>query len=83
MAVADHTAGTFLTAFNQEAERLVGKSADELGVDFECDKDSFKQKVNEAALFKTYNFVIRTKMDTYNVRLSTLRNVVIVAQIDE
>lgn len=69
MAVADYTAGTFFQVFNQEAEKLIGMPADELGRDFETDKDTFKQKVNEAALFKSYNFVIRTKMDTYMVRL--------------
>ncbi|XP_053609978.1 replication protein A 70 kDa DNA-binding subunit [Plodia interpunctella] len=71
--VSDPTGDQRVTAFNETAEAMLGKTSAEIGQMFECDKNAYAQLFEEVK-FKTFVFKFRTKMETYNdeTRLKTV-----------
>lgn len=70
--VSDPTGDQRITAFNEAAEAMIGKSAADVGRMFEYDKAGYTA-VFEDIKFKTFVFKFRTKMETYSdeARLKT------------
>ncbi|XP_013165183.1 PREDICTED: replication protein A 70 kDa DNA-binding subunit [Papilio xuthus] len=70
--VSDPTGDQRVTAFNEAAESMLGKTAAEIGQMFEYDKAAYSQLFEEVK-FKTFVFKFRTKMETYSdeARLKT------------
>ncbi|XP_045536529.1 replication protein A 70 kDa DNA-binding subunit isoform X2 [Papilio machaon] len=70
--VSDPTGDQRVTAFNEAAESILGKTAAEIGQMFEYDKAAYSQLFEEVK-FKTFVFKFRTKMETYSdeARLKT------------
>ncbi|XP_045448079.1 replication protein A 70 kDa DNA-binding subunit [Melitaea cinxia] len=71
--VSDPTGDQRITAFNETAEAMLGKSAEEIGRMSEYDKNAYTQLFDEVK-FKTFVFRFRTKMETYSdeARLKTI-----------
>ncbi|KAI9564074.1 Replication protein A 70 kDa D-binding subunit [Daphnia sinensis] len=63
--IADATEQQWVTCFQETAETLLGRSADEIGRLKDTDNAEF-QKIFEAATFKWYVFRLRVKMEMYN-----------------
>lgn len=63
--VADYTDNQWMTCFQESAEALLGVKADELGAMRENDEVGFDNVMQEA-LFKSYMFRMRAKMETFN-----------------
>ncbi|XP_063384031.1 replication protein A 70 kDa DNA-binding subunit [Cydia fagiglandana] len=70
--VSDPTGDQRITAFNEAAEAMIGKSAADVGRMFEYDKAGYSA-VFEDIKFRTFVFKFRTKMETYSdeARLKT------------
>ncbi|XP_047533064.1 replication protein A 70 kDa DNA-binding subunit-like [Vanessa atalanta] len=70
--VSDPTGDQRITAFNEAAESMLGKTAEEIGRMSEYDKNAYSQLFDEVK-FKTFVFKFRTKMETYSdeARLKT------------
>ncbi|KAG6456969.1 replication protein A 70 kDa DNA-binding subunit [Manduca sexta] len=70
--VSDPTGDQRVTAFNESAEVMLGRSADEIGRMFEYDKSGYSQLFDDVK-FKTFVFKFRAKMETYSdeTRLKT------------
>ncbi|CAH2048570.1 unnamed protein product, partial [Iphiclides podalirius] len=70
--VSDPTGDQRITAFNEAAEAMLGKTSAEIGQMFEYDKAAYSQ-IFEEVKFKTFVFKFRTKMETYSdeARLKT------------
>lgn len=66
MELADATGSRWVTAFNDDAEKILGMSAQELGELKENDKDAYLQKFGEAN-FKTFTFNLRAKSEVFQV----------------
>lgn len=65
--VSDHTGQTWLSAFNEQALPILGNvSANELVALKDQDQTRYEQVV-QSAVFKTYNFKVRAKMENYQV----------------
>ncbi|XP_060067506.1 replication protein A 70 kDa DNA-binding subunit-like [Ylistrum balloti] len=71
--LADFSDNQWVTCFQESAELLLGKNAQELGDMKDSDEASFDQ-VFQDAMFKPYIFKLRAKMETYNdeTRLKTI-----------
>lgn len=65
MSLGDFSGNQWVTCFQEAAEALLGKSAQEVGDLFHDDKQ-FQEVFNKAA-FKTCTFRLRAKMESYNV----------------
>uniref|UniRef100_A0A914XKM1 Replication factor A C-terminal domain-containing protein n=1 Tax=Plectus sambesii TaxID=2011161 RepID=A0A914XKM1_9BILA len=63
--VTDLSGTHWVTIFEESAQKLLGKSAAELGAMMENDKDSYYAAF-ETVRFKSFIFRIRSKMETYN-----------------
>ncbi|KZT02307.1 replication factor-a protein [Laetiporus sulphureus 93-53] len=63
MAVADYSGQAWLQGFNEVGQTIVDMSADELT---NIKDDEQFNRVMERATGKTYNFVCKAKMDTFN-----------------
>lgn len=70
MNIADATGSRWITAFNEDAEKILGMSAQELGELKENDNDAYMQKFGEAS-FKRFMFNLRAKSDVFQVNDST------------
>ncbi|XP_026327130.1 replication protein A 70 kDa DNA-binding subunit isoform X1 [Hyposmocoma kahamanoa] len=70
--VSDPTGDQRITAFNEAAEAMLGKTAEDIGKMQEYDKTGYAQ-VFEDVKFKTFLFKFRTKMETFSdeARLKT------------
>jgi replication factor A1 len=66
MELADATNSRWITAFNEEAEKIIGMSAQELGELKENDKDAYLQKFGEAN-FKTFVFNLKARSEIFQV----------------
>ncbi|KAI7849609.1 hypothetical protein BDC45DRAFT_448356 [Circinella umbellata] len=64
-SVEDATAQLFVQLFDDQATTIVGISANEAMRLKDTDADAFSKAMNEG-LFKTYNFKIRAKSETFN-----------------
>lgn len=64
MNIADATGSRWITAFNEEAEKILGMSAQELGELKENDNDAYMQKFAEAS-FKRFTFSLRVKSEVF------------------
>ncbi|XP_039303739.1 replication protein A 70 kDa DNA-binding subunit isoform X2 [Solenopsis invicta] len=64
MELADATGSRWITAFNEEAEKILGMSAQELGELKENDKDAYLQKIGEAT-FKTFMFNLKARSEVF------------------
>ncbi|KAL2913642.1 Replication factor A protein 1 [Polyrhizophydium stewartii] len=73
LSVTDYTGQTWLQAFNETAEKLIGKTANEMNELREQNEAAFNAIIEEA-LFKQYTMVVRAKAENYQdenkVRLS-------------
>lgn len=66
--MSDPTGDQRITAFNEAAEAMLGKTAEEIGKMQEYDKEGYSQ-VFEDIKFKSFVFKFRTKMETFNVSI--------------
>lgn len=66
LSLADWTDNMWVTAFNDETEKILGITAQELGELKENDNDAYLEKLGEVT-FKSFIFKIRTKMETFGV----------------
>lgn len=66
LSVMDHTGHIWITAFNEAAESLLGKTADELMEIKESDEGAFGNII-QSATGKTFTFSCSAKQDSYNV----------------
>ncbi|XP_014477578.1 PREDICTED: replication protein A 70 kDa DNA-binding subunit [Dinoponera quadriceps] len=64
MNIADATGSRWITAFNEEAEKILGMSAQELGELKENDNDAYMQKFGDAS-FKRFTFALRVKSEVF------------------
>ncbi|XP_066597449.1 replication protein A 70 kDa DNA-binding subunit isoform X2 [Prorops nasuta] len=65
MSISDSTGSQWVTGFNEEAEKLVGLSSNDLGELQETDNDAYLEKFANAT-FKTYLFKLRVKMERFS-----------------
>ncbi|GHJ87289.1 hypothetical protein NliqN6_3691 [Naganishia liquefaciens] len=65
LSVMDHTGHVWITAFNEAAESLLGKTADELVEMKEADEGAFNNIIHTAT-GKTFTFSCSAKQDSYN-----------------
>jgi len=66
MNIVDATGSRWITAFSEDAEKILGMSAQELGELKENDNDAFLQKFGEAS-FKRFTFTLRAKSEIFQV----------------
>lgn len=64
--MADWTDNQWITAFNDEAEKILSSTAQELGELKENDIDAYSEKFSEAT-FKSFIFKIRVKVEVFGV----------------
>lgn len=64
--MADWTDNMWATTFNDEAEKILGATAAELGELKDNDIDAYTETFSNAA-FKSFIFKIRVKMETFGV----------------
>lgn len=71
--VSDPTGDQRITAFNEAAEAMLGKTAEEIGKMFEYDKKGYTDAFEDIK-FKNYVFKFRTKIETFSdeARLKTV-----------
>ncbi|CAG2245720.1 RFA1 [Mytilus edulis] len=71
--LADFSDNQWVTCFQESAELVLGKSADELG-DLKDSNEAAYDQVFQDAMFKSYIFRLRAKIETYNdeSRLKTI-----------
>lgn len=62
----DHTGHIWITAFNEAAEQLLAKTADEL-IELKETDEAQAGNVFQGALGKTFTFQCSAKQDSYNV----------------
>lgn len=63
----DHTGHIWITAFNEAAESLLGKTADEV-IELKETDEAQAGNIFQGALGKTFTFSCSAKQDSYNVR---------------
>jgi len=64
MDIVDATGSRWIIAFNEDAEKIFGMSAQELGELKENDNDAYMQKFGEAS-FKRFQFNLRAKSEVF------------------
>jgi replication factor A1 len=64
MLVGDWTSNRYVTVFNEEAEKLLGKPAQEIGEIMEHNKEE-SEKLFSEVIFRQKTFKLRTKIETY------------------
>ncbi|KNC54564.1 replication protein A DNA-binding subunit [Thecamonas trahens ATCC 50062] len=78
VSAADHTGSFWLSAFDDSAPTLLGKTAAEMAALKEADDPAYQHAFEEAT-FKAYNFRLRAKVETYRdedrVRCTVMRAV--------
>lgn len=67
MNIVDATGSRWITAFSEDAEKILGMSAQELGELKENDNDAFLQKFGDAS-FKRFIFTLRAKSEVFQVQ---------------
>ncbi|XP_034177571.1 replication protein A 70 [Osmia lignaria lignaria] len=65
LSLADWTNNQWATAFSEEAEKILGVTAQELGELQENDNDAYLEKFGDAT-FKSFIFKIRIKLETFS-----------------
>jgi len=73
MNIVDATGSRWITAFNEDAEKILGMSAQELGELKENDNDAYMQKFGEAS-FKRFTFNLRATSEVFQVISDTYFN---------
>ncbi|EFA09711.2 replication protein A 70 kDa DNA-binding subunit [Tribolium castaneum] len=81
MNVADSSSSQWVTVFSSEAEKILGKTAQEIGELMETDPDTVANMFEEAQ-FKQFIFKCRAKIETYNDEQKMKTVVVTVAPVD-
>lgn len=64
--MVDATGNQWTTAFNEEAEKMLGSTAQELGELKDQDSNEFQRKMNECS-YKNFLVKIRVRQETYMV----------------
>lgn len=64
--LVDWSGNHWATAFNEEAEMMLGATAQELGELKDGDNEAYLEKIGTAA-FKSFIFRLRLRMENYNV----------------
>ena len=72
MHLADGTGYHWATAFQDCAEKLLGKTAQEMGELRDNNEDLFDYTI-KSSLFKPYQLTLRSKMESYNVSILLAR----------
>ncbi|KAL0108123.1 hypothetical protein PUN28_015019 [Cardiocondyla obscurior] len=73
MNIADATGNRWITAFNEDAEKILGMTAQQLGALKETDNDAYMQKYGDAN-FKKFTFNLRAKAEVFQDEMRT-RNI--------
>jgi len=81
MNLADPTDNTWASCFQETGEKLLNIKSDELGRLFEQEEDRYNAVFTEAT-FKTFQFRMRVKADTYNDETRLKHTVVDVNEMD-
>eukprot|EP00052_Salpingoeca_macrocollata_P000789 m.22292 g.22292 ORF g.22292 m.22292 type:complete len:626 (+) comp10867_c0_seq1:86-1963(+) len=81
VGLSDATGQVYVTCFQDQAEMLVGTSAQELGEMREKNEGQFNQLLNDAN-FKTWIFSCRAKTETYNEESRVKTTAVSVGNLD-
>ncbi|XP_015524871.1 replication protein A 70 kDa DNA-binding subunit [Neodiprion pinetum] len=79
--LADWTDNQWVTAFNEEAEKILGMTAQEIGELKDNDDEAFLEKFGESA-FKTFLLKLRVKMENYSDENRLKSTVVNVTPLD-
>jgi replication factor A1 len=80
-SVSDYSGQLWLQAFNDQAELILGKTANDLVQLKEANEESFKEVFQEA-LFKEFSFKVRCKAETYQDEKKVRSAVVTVSPMD-
>jgi len=81
MNIGDYSEGVWGTCFQETAEKILGMSSEEVGNLSEQDEERFNDVFAEAS-FKTYNFRMRAKADTYNDETRVKHTIVDATELD-
>jgi replication factor A1 len=81
MNLADATDNTWATAFQETAEKILETKSDDLGRMSEHEEEQYSA-VFQKANFKTFNFRMRAKADTYNDETRVKHTVVDATEIE-
>ncbi|EZA51712.1 Replication protein A 70 kDa DNA-binding subunit [Ooceraea biroi] len=81
MNIADATGSRWITAFNEDAEKIFGMSAQELGELKENDNDAYMQKFGEAS-FKRFTFNLRARSEVFQDEMRVRHTCVSVAPLN-
>ena len=71
MNIADFTDSTWVTCFQEAAETIIGRSAQELANIREQSEDEFN-KIFQEFNFQNFTFKLRVKSETWQVSISLL-----------
>jgi replication factor A1 len=81
-SVSDYTGQLWLQAFNDQAEQILGKSANDLHQLRETEGEDAYKQVFQDALFKEFSFKVRSKAETYQDDKKVRSAVMNVHQVD-
>jgi replication factor A1 len=81
MNMADSTDNTWASCFQETAEKILETKADDLGAMFETEEDRYNAVFTQAT-FKTFQFRMRVKADTYNDETKLKHTVVDVTEMN-
>lgn len=79
--ISDSTNSVWVTAFHEEAEKLIGKNAKDLADMKDQNEEEFEETIGSLN-FKTFQFRLRTKMDNFKEETRTRCNLISVAPIN-
>lgn len=70
----DSTSNQWATAFNEESEKLLDSSAQELGEIKEHDPNEFQKKINECT-YKSFLVKVKVRQESYMVGVYIKNNI--------
>ena len=77
LEIIDFTDSAYVTVFNEDAEKILGKTAEEMNGLLNTNKDEY-DKVFKDALFKEYIFTLRVKVRNKNMKIINSWNKILV-----
>ncbi|KAK6093510.1 Replication factor A protein 1 [Batrachochytrium dendrobatidis] len=80
-SVSDYTGQTWLQAFNETVEKVLGKTANEMQKLVDTDKDEF-DRIIEQAIYQEYVFDVRAKAEMYQDAKKTRLTIVEAKEVD-
>eukprot|EP00088_Acartia_fossae_P046737 TRINITY_DN5054_c0_g2_i1.p1 TRINITY_DN5054_c0_g2~~TRINITY_DN5054_c0_g2_i1.p1 ORF type:complete len:620 (+),score=202.71 TRINITY_DN5054_c0_g2_i1:71-1930(+) len=79
--MGDYSDGVWATCFQETAEKLLGRSSEEVGNLSEQDEGDYNKVFTDAS-FKTYSFRMRAKADEYNDEKRVKHTIIAVDNVD-